>query len=83
MPDATVPAVAFATPPASNALPVSAPAIAAASLAPLIVTVTVFEVPSTEVTANVSVNVPPALSAWTVELLLLTLYVHTPALLMV
>ena len=37
----------------------------AASLAPLMITVTTCAVPSMVVTVNVSVSVAPALSAWT------------------
>ena len=54
--------------PASVTSPASVPVIVAASLAPLIVTVTVWLVPSTEVTVKVSMSVPLALSASTAAL---------------
>ena len=60
------------TPPSSITLPVVAPLITAASLAPLMVTVTSWAVPSTVVTVNVSIRVSPTLSACTAGLLLLS-----------
>ena len=60
------------TPPASITLPVVAPVITAASLAPLMVTVTSWAVPSTVVAVKLSVNVSPTLSACTAALLLLS-----------
>ena len=65
-----MPGVPLATPPASITLPVVAPLITAASLAPLMVMVTTCEVPSTVKTVNVSVSVCPTLSACTSALLL-------------
>ncbi len=65
-----VPGVALATPPASIAVPVVVPEMMAASLWPLIVTVTTFAVPSMVVTVKVSVSVLPALSACTALLAL-------------
>ena len=53
--------------------------ITAASLLPVIVTVTTFAVPSAAVTVNVSFKVAEAASACTVALLLFSVYVHTPA----
>ena len=44
-------------------LAVAVPVMTAASLAPLMVTVTTFAVPSTEVTVKVSLKVPPVLRA--------------------
>ena len=60
----------LATPPASITAPVAVPVITAASLAPLMVTVTSCAVPSTVVTVKVSVSVCPTLSACTAALLL-------------
>ena len=60
------------TPPSSITLPAVAPLITAASLAPLMVTVTSWAVPSTVATVNVSVRVSPTLSACTAGLLLLS-----------
>ncbi len=58
------------TPPASVTDPLAVPLITAASFAPLMVMVTSCAVPSTVVAVNVSVSVPPTLSACTVVLLL-------------
>ena len=64
-----VPAVA----PASTTVPVLVPVITAASLLPLIVTVTSFAVPSALRTVKLSVSgVLPVLSACTAALLLLS-----------
>ena len=57
-----VPGVA---PPASITEPVVVPEMMAASLLPLMVTVTTWAVPSTVVTVKVSVSVSPTLSACT------------------
>ncbi len=65
-----VPGMAFATPPASTTCPVLVPPITAASLAPLIVTVTTCAVPSAVVTVKLSVSVAPTLSACTVGIAL-------------
>ena len=65
-----VPGVPLLTPPASMTVPLVAPLITAASLAPLMVMVTSWAVPSTVVAVNVSVSVCPTLSACTAALLL-------------
>ena len=65
-----VPGVPLLTPPASVTDPLTAPLIAAASLAPLMVMVTTWKVPSTVVAVKLSVSVCPTLSACTVALLL-------------
>ena len=49
----------LATPPASTTVPVKSPLITAASLAPLMVMVTTWAVPSTVVAVKVSVSVCP------------------------
>ena len=54
-----MPGVPLATPPASTTVPVKSPLITAASLAPLMVMVTTWAVPSTVVAVNVSVSVSP------------------------
>ncbi len=63
-----LPYLALATPPASITAPVLVPEMTAASLLPLMVTVTTCAVPSTVVTVNVSVSVSPTLSACTARL---------------
>ena len=66
-----VPSVALATPPASMTVPMLVPVIVAASLLPLIVTVTSFVVPSALRTVKLSVSaVLLVLSACTVGLAL-------------
>ena len=67
-----VPGVALSTPPASITEPVVVPEMMAASLLPLMVTVTTWAVPSTVVTVKVSVSVSPTLSACTALLALLS-----------
>ena len=58
------------TPPASVTDPLATPVIIAASLAPSMVMVTTWEVPSVVIAVKVSVRVSPALSACTSGLLL-------------
>ena len=65
-----VPGVPLATPPASTTAPVVSPLITAASLVPLMMMMTTFEVPSTVVTVNVSLSICPTLRACTSALLL-------------
>ena len=60
--------MALHTPPASSTVPLEVQEITAASLVPLMVTVTTWGVPSMVVTVKVSVSVPPTLSAWTAAL---------------
>ena len=67
-----VPGVALATPPASRTAPMVVPEITAASLLPVIVTVTSCAVPSAAFTVNVSFKVAAATNACTVALLLLS-----------
>ena len=62
----------YLVPPSSMTEPVVSPEMMAASLAPLMVTVTNCGVPSAVVTVKVSVSVSPILSAWTVLLVLST-----------
>ena len=57
----------LATPPASMTEPSLVPQMMAASLVPLMVTVTSCAVPSREVTLKVSVSVSPTLSACTAQ----------------
>ena len=73
-----VPGVPLATPPASTTVPALLPVITAASLVPLIVTVTTFAEPSAANTVNVSVSVPPTLSACTAAFALFSVKVQTP-----
>ena len=68
-----VPGVPLATPPASMTYPLAVPLITAASLAPVMVMVTTWAVPSTVVAVKLSVSVPPTLSACTAGLLLSSL----------
>ena len=63
-----VPGVPLSTPPASITDPLATPLITAASLAPLMVMVTSWAVPSTVKAVNVSVSVCPTLSACTAGL---------------
>ena len=69
----------MATPPASTTVPALVPVITAASLVPLIVTVTTFAVPSCDSTVKLSVSgALLSFSACTAALLLFSVYVHTP-----
>ena len=61
--ETALPSKALPTPPASLTLPTSNPLTTAASLAPVIVMVIIFSVPSIDLTVNVSVKVLPTFKA--------------------